>query len=84
MSEEQKLLVTEINGLPDELLKKIRKYVTELKTNSVINSAPKELIVNNDEELINMINAGYENMENAISLNDAVAEMENIYYEKGE
>ena len=83
MSEEQKLLVTEINGLPDELLKKIRKYVAELKNNSVINSAPKELIVNNDEELINMINEGYENMENAISLNDAVAEIENIYYEKG-
>ena len=83
MSEEQKLLVTEINGLPDELLKKIRKYVAELKNNSVINSAPKELIVNNDEELINMINEGYENIEDAISLNDAVAEIENIYYEKG-
>ena len=84
MSEEQKLLVTEINGLPDELLKKIRKYVVELKVNSVVNSAPKELVVNNDEELIDMINEGYENMENAISLNDAVAEIENIYYEKGE
>jgi len=84
MSNQQKLLITEINGLPDELLKKIRKYVAELKLNSVVNSAPQELIVNSEEDLINMIDEGYENMENSISLNDAVAEIENIYYKTGE
>lgn len=84
MSNQQKLLMMEINGLPDELLKKIRKYVAELKLNSVINSAPQELIVNDEEDLINMIDEGYENMENSILLNDAVAEIENIYYKTGE
>ena len=84
MSNQQKLLMMEINGLPDELLKKIRKYVAELKLNSVINSAPQELIVNDEEDLINMIDEGYENTENSILLNDAVAEIENIYYKTGE
>ncbi len=84
MSEQQKLLITEINGLPDELIKQIRKYVEELKTNSVINNAPKELIAKNEDELINMLDEGYENMENAISLNKAVDEITNIYYKKGE
>ncbi len=79
MSEQQRLLIEDTKNLSDEMIKQIRKYIAELKFNSVINNAPKELIPENEDELMKMIEEGYENMEDAISLDEVVTKIDEMY-----
>ena len=79
MSEQQKLLIEDTMNLPDELIKKIREYIAELKFDSAVNGAPSELIPENEEQLMKMIDEGYENMENAIEFDEVVSRIDQMY-----
>jgi hypothetical protein len=78
VNEQQKLLMAETNGLSDEMIKKIRAYVAELKHNSAINSAPKELMPKDEKELEKMLEEADEDIKNGnvSSIEEVKAELD--------
>ena len=80
VNEQQKLLIAETNGLSEEKIKKIREYVAELKKSSVINSAPKELTPEDEEELERLLEEADDDIENGriASIEEVKAELSQV------
>ncbi len=78
MSEQQKLLLADVEDLSEETIKQIREYIAELKLNSVINNAPEELIPKDEKELEKMLEEADEEIEkgNVVSFDEVKAELD--------
>ena len=69
-----------IDTLPEELSIKVLDYIEYLKFSSIVNTAPKELIVKDKNDLRKKLEEGIKDFEsgNVCSLEDAYLEVEKI------
>ena len=80
MSEELKELIDTATDMTDTDIKTVVLFAQFIKNKKNIVKIPDRLIVNNEEELIRKIDASYENEDKAISLEEAVEEIEKEAY----
>jgi len=80
MSEELKELIDIATDMTDTDIKTVVLFAQFIKNKKNIVKIPDRLIVNNEEELIRKIDASYANEDKAISLDEAVEEIEKEAY----
>ena len=78
MSIEKQELLKSIETLPEELIVQLLDYMEYLKFTSVINNAPKDLIIKDEKDLREKLEEGLQNIEsgNVCSLDEAFEEIE--------
>ena len=78
MSIEKQELLKSIETLPEELIGQLLDYMEYLKFNSVMNNAPKDLIIKDEKDLREKLEEGLQDIEdgNVCSLDDAFEEIE--------
>ncbi len=78
MSIEKQELLKSIETLPEELIVQLLDYMEYLKFTSVINNAPKDLIIKDEKDLIEKLEEGLQDIEdgNVCSLDEAFEEIE--------
>ena len=78
MSIEKQELLKSIETLPEELIVQLLDYMEYLKFTSVINNAPKDLIIKDEKDLREKLEEGLQDIEdgNVCSLDDAFEEIE--------
>ncbi len=64
MTVKQKRLYDTIESLPEELSNKVIEYIEYLKSSYSLNSAPDDLTIKNDEDLLNKLKKGMEDTDN--------------------
>ena len=78
MSIERQELLKSIETLPEELIVQLLDYMEYLKFTSVINNAPKDLIIKDEKDLREKLEEGLQDIEdgNVCSLDEAFEEIE--------
>ncbi len=79
MSEEQRMIIDATANMSTNQLREILTFIQYIQFKSKKVEVPERLVINSEEDLIKKIDGSYENMDKAISLEDAVAEIEKIY-----
>lgn len=64
MTTKQKELYNVIESLPEELSNKVVDYIEYLKFSYMINTAPDDLVIKDDKDLLNKLKKGMEDTEN--------------------
>ena len=78
MSTEKQELIKSIETLPEELISKLFDYMEYLRFTSIINNAPENLIIKDEEDLRKKLEEGLQDIEdgNVCSLDEAFEEIE--------
>lgn len=78
MSIEKQELLKSIETLPEELIVQLLDYMEYLKFTSVINNAPKDLIIKDEKDLREKLEEGLQDIEdgNVCTLDEAFEEIE--------
>lgn len=80
MSIQKKELYNIIESLPEELSNKVIDYIEYLKFSNISNNAPKELVIENEQDLIKKLEQGMKDTDNGktCSIEEAFSEVEEI------
>ena len=83
MSEKQREIYNTIIELPEELYGKILEYLEFLKFSTIVDKAPKDLIIKDKEDLINKLSEGIKETENGnvVPFEEVLSEIRQILAE---